>query len=125
MGDLVAVACGAAVGAVGRYLVGRFVQARSGSVLPWGTFIVNTAGSLIFGFLVRGAVAGAVPGIVLLVLGAGLCGALTTFSTWSYETLRLAESGARGYALANVVLTLLVGSAAALVGWGAAWVLWG
>lgn len=125
IGQFVAVAFGAALGAVGRYLIDQFVQARSDSVLPWGTFTVNVVGSLVFGFLVAGTVVGAVPGLVFIVMGAGLCGSLTTFSTFGFETLRLAESGARGYALLNVGLTLLAGLGAALLGWIVALALWG
>lgn len=123
--EFAAVCGGAALGAVGRYLTDRFVQDRSESPLPWGTFTVNTAGSLVFGFLAAGAAAGAVPPLVALAAGTGFCGALTTFSTFGFETLRLAESGARGYALLNVALTLAAGLGAALVGWTAALALWG
>ncbi|MER8042879.1 fluoride efflux transporter CrcB [Streptomyces sp. NPDC094032] len=103
------VVLGAAVGAPLRYLTDRAVQARHDSVFPWGTFTVNVAGSLLLGLLT--GVASTRAG---LLLGTGLCGALTTYSTFSYETLKLYESGARSYAVANVL-----GSTAA--GLGAVW----
>ncbi|WP_410537829.1 fluoride efflux transporter CrcB [Streptomyces sp. KL2] len=99
------VALGGAAGACLRYAVDRAVQSRHESVLPWGTLTANAAGSLLLG-LVTGAVeAGAAgPGAAAL-LGTGLCGALTTYSTFSYETLRLAERGHGRAALANAAVT--------------------
>jgi CrcB protein len=107
------VAAGAAVGAPLRYLADRWISARHDSLFPWGTFAVNVAGSLVLGMLLG---AGA-PGQVVLAAGTGFCGALTTYSTLGYETVRLAEDGAYGYALVNVVGTLVAGLAAAWTGW--------
>ena len=106
---------GAAVGAPLRYLTDRAVQARHDSVFPWGTFVVNTAGSLLLGLLA--AAAWAVPAPVMELLGTGLCGALTTYSTFSYEILRLLEDRARFYAAANVGASLLGGFGAVGLGW--------
>jgi fluoride exporter len=108
------VALGAAVGAPLRYLVDRAVQGRHDSLFPWGTFTVNVTGSLILGVLTGAAAA--IPGPVTQVLGTGLCGALTTYSTFSYETLRLAEDGAGLFAVANVTVSVLAGLAAAFAG---------
>ncbi|WP_304455100.1 fluoride efflux transporter CrcB [Nocardiopsis sp. YSL2] len=113
----VAVAAGSALGAVGRYLVDRYIQSLGPSVLPWGTFTVNTTGSLVLGLVLSAAASGALPGAATAALGTGFCGALTTFSTLSYETLRLTESGARAYAVLNVGLTVVAGLAAAALGW--------
>ncbi|RNM12797.1 fluoride efflux transporter CrcB [Nocardioides pocheonensis] len=112
---------GAAVGAPARYLTDRFVQARHDSVMPWGTLTVNVVGSLVLGVLV--GLGGHVPAQVSLAVGTGLCGALTTYSTFSYETLRLFEERARGFAAANVVISLVAGVGAALAGFGLASVL--
>ena len=57
---------------------------------------------------------------MVLILGTGLCGALTTYSTFSYETFRLFEDGARLYALLNVSISLAAGLTAAAVGYAAA-----
>ncbi|MEH0934737.1 fluoride efflux transporter CrcB [Micromonospora psammae] len=106
------IALGAAVGAPLRYLTDRAVQARLGSSFPWGTLTVNVVGSLLLGFLVGLPVG---PGLGAL-LGTGLCGALTTYSTFGYETLRLVRAGGRLRALANVALSVTAGLCAAAAG---------
>lgn len=115
---------GAAVGAPLRYLTDRAVQARHDSVFPWGTFTVNVSGCLVLGLLTGAVAAGAASSQLRLLLGTGLCGALTTYSTFSYETLRLAGGGARRYAAANAVASVAVGLGAAFAGVSLAEVLW-
>lgn len=113
------VCLGAAVGAPSRYLLDRAVQARHDSQMPWGTMLVNVVGSLVLGVLVGATTGRDVPDALTLTLGTGFCGALTTYSTFGYETFRLFEDGARLYALLNVGLSLLVGLAAAALGYAA------
>ncbi|WP_353945464.1 fluoride efflux transporter CrcB [Streptomyces sp. HUAS MG91] len=115
---------GAMVGAPLRYLIDRTAQARHDTVFPWGTFAVNVIGSLILGLLTGAVMAGAASSHVQLLIGTGLCGALTTYSTFSYETLRLAETGVRFYALVNVVGSVLGGLGSALVGAALAQAVW-
>jgi CrcB protein len=122
---IVLVALGAAVGAPLRYLVDRAVQARHDSVFPWGTFVVNVAGSLVLGVLAGGASAHGVPGSATALLGTGLCGALTTYSTFGYETVRLLEERARLYALLNAVASVAAGLGAAYLGITVASAIWG
>lgn len=110
------VCLGAAFGAPARYLTDRTIQAHHDTVVPWGTMTVNVVGSMIFGLLVGIAQAHVVPDAVMLAVGTGFCGALTTYSTFSYETFRLVEDGAHLYATLNVVISLLAGLGAALVG---------
>ncbi|MDH6460612.1 CrcB protein [Micromonospora sp. A200] len=107
------IAVGAALGAPLRYLTDRAVQARHSSLLPWGTLTVNVAGSLLLGVLLAVPAGSAVTALV----GTGFCGALTTWSTFGYETLRLARAGARRHALANVLLSVAAGLAAATLGY--------
>src|SRR4051794_21812159 len=97
------VVLGAAVGAPLRYLADRLVQTRHDTVFPWGTFTVNVSGSALLGFLA------ALPAgsEVLAVAGTGFCGALTTYSTFGYETLRLAEDGARPLAVLNAAASIV------------------
>jgi fluoride exporter len=106
------VALGAALGAPVRYLTDQAVQARLGATYPWGTLAVNVAGSFLLG-LVAGWPAGS--GLAALV-GTGFCGALTTYSTFGYETLRLLETGARPAAAANVLGSMAAGLLSGLAG---------
>jgi len=103
---------GAGVGAPLRYLTDRTVQSRRDSVFPWGTFIVNVAGSLLLG-IVMGATTDPTTRTLLAV---GFCGGLTTYSTFSFETLRLAEDGSRILAAVNVVASVLAGLVAVTLG---------
>ncbi|MFE5970180.1 fluoride efflux transporter CrcB [Streptomyces sp. NPDC056463] len=105
------VVAGAVVGAPLRYLTDRALRARHESVFPWGTFTVNVAGSFVLGLLT-----GVSSAHTRLLLATGLCGALTTYSTFSYETLKLYESGAKGYAAANVAGSLAAGLGAVWLG---------
>lgn len=106
---------GAIVGAPLRYLTDRAVQARHDSLFPWGTFIVNLVGCLILGALTGAGTA--MPNQVLTLVGTGFCGALTTYSTFSYETLRLVEQKAYFYAAMNAVVSVVAGLGAALLGY--------
>ena len=115
------VVAGGMIGAPLRYLTDRAVQSRHDSLFPWGTFVVNVTGCLILGTLTGAAAAG--PDLRLF-LGTGLCGALTTYSTFSYETLRLTETGAGLYAAANAVASVAAGLAAAFAGVAAGQALW-
>ena len=110
------VAAGAAVGAPLRYLTDRAVQSKHNSLFPWGTFTVNVTGSLILGVL-TGATLGDTGSDLRLLIGTGLCGALTTYSTLSFETVRLVEQRARFFAAANLLGTIVAGLGAAVVGY--------
>lgn len=108
---------GGAVGAPARYLVDLVVQSRHDSVLPFGTFTVNVAGSLVLGAVAASVTVHDSPAWVLTLVGTGLCGALTTFSTFGYETVRLVEDGAWAAAALNVAASLAVGLAACSLAW--------
>jgi len=114
MTTVLLVALGAAIGAPARYLTDRAVQARHDSLFPWGTFTVNAAGCFLLGLLATTALH--TPSPVAALLGTGLCGALTTYSTFGYETLRLIQDGTRFYAAFNIVASLIAGLGAAYVG---------
>ncbi|MEU0335891.1 fluoride efflux transporter CrcB [Streptomyces sp. NPDC006193] len=118
------VGAGAVVGAPLRYLTDRAVQARHDSLFPWGTFLVNVVGCLLLGLLTGAVSAGAAGPRLQLLAGTGLCGALTTYSTFSYETLRLTEAGSGLYAAVNVVASVAAGLAAAFTGASLAGLLW-
>jgi len=110
------VALGAAIGAPIRYLTDRFIQARHDSVFPWGTWVVNVVGSFVLGALAAGLARGTVAPELMAALGTGFCGALTTYSTFGYETVRLLETGAYRHAALNVVGSIAAGLAAATLG---------
>lgn len=115
MSGYLLVMIGAAIGAPVRYLTDRIVQTRWETTFPFGTLTVNVVGSLILGVIIAATVS-ATPTNLNLLLGIGFCGALTTYSTFSYETVRLLQERATSTALANAVLTLIAGLAAATAG---------
>ncbi|MEW2288808.1 fluoride efflux transporter CrcB [Streptomyces sp. NPDC047841] len=118
------VIAGAVVGAPLRYLTDRAVQARHDTGLPFGTFLVNVTGCLILGLLSGAVTYGAASHSVQLLIGTGFCGALTTYSTFSYETLRLAETGARFFAAVNVIASVVTGLGAVFIGTAVAQAAW-
>ncbi len=105
-----------AIGAPTRFLLDGWVQERSGGELPVGTLFVNATGSLILGFLTGLALDHAFPNTPKAVLGTGFCGAYTTFSTFTYETARLAEEGRLAGAVRNAVVSFVVPALAAAAG---------
>jgi CrcB protein len=117
---LVFVLLGAAVGAPLRYLTDLFIQSRRDSVVPWGTLTVNAVGSLVLGAVAATTVVAGAPQWLLTLVGTGFCGALTTFSTFGFETVRLVEEGSTLEAAANVMVSLVVGLVAVFGGWSIA-----
>ncbi|MGH3329996.1 MAG: fluoride efflux transporter CrcB [Nocardioidaceae bacterium] len=117
---LVAVLVGGAIGAPLRYLTDLFVQSRHDTVFPWGTFSVNVVGSLVLGATAATANGAELPDWVLPLVGTGFCGALTTFSTFGYETVRLVEEGSVLAAVTNSLASLAVGLGACAGGWALA-----
>jgi CrcB protein len=122
--SLLLVLAGAAIGAPLRFLTDRAVQARHDTVLPWGTFTVNVVGSLVLGLLAGAVSTGGASSGVQLAVGTGFCGALSTYSTFAYETMRLLEDGSRIAAVANVVSSITGGLLAAAAGFAAGSTIW-
>jgi fluoride exporter len=113
---LLLVLVGGAVGAIVRYLLHHWMLLLHH--LPWGTFAANLAGSFALGLLSGFAAgAGGLPDWVRLLAGVGFCGALTTYSTFGLETVRLAQAGARRHASINAGVTVLVALGASWLGW--------
>jgi CrcB protein len=106
----------AAIGGPLRYLVDGAVGDRVRTAFPWGTFVVNASGSLLFGAITGLALYHAFPESPKVILGTGFCGSYTTFSTFSFETVRLVEEGALGKAFRNAFGTLVVCAGAAALG---------
>lgn len=104
------------LGAVARFLADGAVQDRTSGPFPYGTLAVNVAGSFVLG-LIAGAVWYHGAGSRLdAVAGAGLCGGFTTWSTASWESVRLAESGYLAHAAAFTLGGLAAALAAAVAG---------
>ena len=106
------------VGAVLRFLVDRTVARRAARAFPFGTLVVNLSGSVLLGLISGLALS---PELALLT-GTALVGSYTTFSTWMLESQRLSEERQFVPAAANIVVSLILGMAAALLGqWLAGW----
>jgi fluoride exporter len=105
----------AAVGAPLRYAVEGLVADRVKGPFPWGTFMVNVSGSAVLGFLTGLALYHSFPKVPKVIIGTGFCGAFTTFSGFSFETIRLVERHELGtafrYALGSLVICALAAGA--------------
>ena len=117
MNQLLMIGAGGAAGALGRYWVSTLVYGVMGRGFPWGTLVVNVAGSLVMGFLYvwlleRTAVSADLRALLIV----GFLGAFTTFSTFSVETLLLIEQGALVKAGLNMLVSVVACVAAAWVG---------
>jgi CrcB protein len=99
-------------GAVARFLLDGAIASRFGGGFPFGTLAVNLSGALLLGVL-----AGAVSDDeATRLLGTGFLGAYTTFSTWAFESHRLAEEGEAPLGALNFAVSLVLGIAAAWIG---------
>ena len=105
------IALGGAIGALARYGVTGMLQGPTGTAFPWGTFVVNASGSFLIGFTLRWLEATTASPNARAFLSVGLLGAFTTFSTFSWDAIKLIEERewlrATGY-LAGSVATGLV-----------------
>lgn len=105
--SLLLVAVGGALGAAARWWVAGLVQFRTGAGFPWGTFVVNVVGCFLIGLVMETAVATFSFGPVLrLFLVVGVLGGFTTWSSFSYETMKMLEEGAVAMAAANALGTM-------------------
>jgi CrcB protein len=113
-GEWVGIALLGGAGALLRFRLDGLVQQRTAGALPLGTLVVNVIGAFGAGLLTGLSVGNT----ALVLVGTGLLGSFTTFSTWMLETERLAEEGVERLALVNVLVPLACGLAAATLGWG-------
>lgn len=104
------VAVGGALGAILRYAVGQLLASRS---FPWATLTVNVVGSFVLGVVLFGPV----DDDLAVLVGTGFCGAFTTFSSFSFETVDLWERGRRRRAVVNAVGNLVASVLAIGVVW--------
>lgn len=129
---LVGVAAGSAVGAVLRHLAAvlqqRWSRGRAttdAALLPWSTMAVNTVGSALLGAVVGAGRAGLLDGVLVAVLGAGVAGGLTTFSTLAVELVAMIRTGRWRTAVWWTGATLALGVGAAAAGFAGAGLLRG
>lgn len=106
------ISVGAIFGANARYLLGGWIAERFGTSFPLGTLVINVSGSIIIGFILSLSSERLVPSWWRPLLAIGFLGSYTTFSTFSYETLSLAQAGSWAAAALNVGASV----AASLVG---------
>ncbi len=105
------------MGCVARYMVSGWVYSLAGKALPYGTLAVNVIGSLLLGLIMEGSLRSTLLSPELRFgITVGFMGGFTTFSTFSYETVRLLEEGSMVAAGANILLNVTVCIAAALIG---------
>ena len=102
-----------AAGAGLRFVVDSLIERRAAGAFPLGTFAINVTGAFALGLLGGSGVGGA----TLFVVGTGLLGSYTTFSTWMFESQQLLGEGELALAAANLLGSALAGFAAALAGW--------
>jgi CrcB protein len=112
----VVVAVAGGVGALARFVLDGAIRTRAGSRMPWGTLTINLSGSLLLGLLVGLVGAGVLAGEWQWALGTGFLGGYTTFSTASFETVRLLQERRCGAGLVNAVLQLVAATALAGLG---------
>jgi CrcB protein len=108
----------AGIGAPARYLVDGRVQSRTEGELPWGTLAVNITGCLVLGLLTGLGLYHGLGATTRTIVGTGGIGAYTTFSTFTFETVRLAERGAVDAAVRYTALSIIIGLVAASAGIG-------
>jgi CrcB protein len=113
---ILCVGAGGFLGAIARYLLSMLVDARLETPFPVATLVINVTGSFVLGVLSGALEFATVPPEVRLTIGVGFLGAYTTFSTFTYETLRLVEAGDGALAVAYVAASVAAGFAAALLG---------
>ena len=104
-------------GAIARYALGGFISERVGGAFPWETFVINVSGCFALGFIFTLLTERFLPHPTLrIALTVGFLGAYTTFSTFAFETMRLAEDGAVLFAALNVFASVGAGLLAVYAG---------
>lgn len=111
---------GAGIGGVARYAVGSWVHASAGAGFPWGTLLINVTGSFLL-MVAYGVLEGtAAAPEWRAFLGIGVLGGFTTFSAFTYETVRLMQDGEWERAVVYVLASVLLSVGAAIAGFGVA-----
>ena len=112
----IALALAGGIGAAARMLLDGIIKSRVSSGIPWGTITINVSGSLVLGLLTGLASSAIVPESWQQIIGTGFLGGYTTFSTASFETVRLIQERRWALSLFSGLGTLAVATAAAGLG---------
>lgn len=118
---LLLICLGGALGTGARYLLSEWALQTFGPSFPYGTLAVNAIGSFLLAIVMYlGVEATLLSPTLRVVLGTGIMGGFTTYSTFSYETMKCLQEGAWAVAIANILVTVIGCLAACLSGWAAA-----
>lgn len=119
--EVILVAVGGAIGSTARYLVSTWAATRYGAEFPYGTLIVNIVGCFIIGvFMTLATERLSISPYWRLFITVGFVGGMTTFSSFSYETIHLLQEADMLRAFYNIGLNILVGFSATWLGIGVA-----
>lgn len=118
-----AVGAAGALGALARYLLGRFIAERANTAFPWGTFAINISGAFFIGLLFALAGQKFLAAWLQIILATGFLGGYTTFSTMSWEGLQLARGGSTRQSALYLGASVALGLLAAALGIGLGWLL--
>lgn len=117
MMNYLVIAIAGALGAVARYGLSGISHKMLGSNFPYGTFIVNILGCFAIGFIMKVSLTTTlIPETWRIAITVGFIGALTTFSTFSYETIKLIEDSSYALAITNIAANVVLGIAATIAG---------
>jgi fluoride exporter len=117
LGDIAGVVVGAGIGGGLRYVLGGWIADRWGASFPWHTMVINVGGAFLLGVLMALSVErGLVSPSMRLLLGVGVLGGFTTFSTLSYESVALMQQGLVTQGVANMFGSAVLGLAAVVLG---------
>ncbi|KTB48170.1 camphor resistance protein CrcB [Dehalogenimonas alkenigignens] len=120
MTTILLIAAAGALGSLSRYAVSGAVHAALGQSFAWGTLAVNLLGSFLLGFLMHlGLNTDLIPPHLRTAAAVGFLGAFTTFSTFSYETVRMIQDGAWGAAAGNIAGSVVLGIIGVVAGMAA------
>ena len=118
-----AVGVAGALGALARYLLGRFIAERANTAFPWGPFAINISGAFLIGLLFALAGQKFLAAWLQIILATGFLGGYTTFSTMSWEGLQLARGGSTRQSALYLGASVALGLLAAALGIGLGWLL--
>ncbi len=114
LSHILSVGLGGALGAIARFSLAYFIAQRSAVLFPWGTLAANLIGSFLIGVLYEGSTWLTIAPAVRAMIGVGFLGALTTFSTFTLETLNLVHDGEWLFGVLNLAANLVLGFGACL-----------